>query len=54
LPQRCRWAAAHPEFTVGFLFAKVNPSEFSDGAAGRDAFCFLLLAACCVLLLMSD
>ncbi len=33
LSQRCAWAAAHPEFTVGFLFAKVNPSEYSDGEA---------------------
>ncbi len=33
MSQRCAWAAAHPEFTVGFLFAKVNPSEYSDGEA---------------------
>jgi len=37
--QRCAWAAAHPEFTVGFLFAKVNPSEFSDGECVEQKLC---------------
>jgi hypothetical protein len=41
--QRCSWMAAHPEFTVGFLFAKVNPSEYSDGETQTS--CVLLASS---------